>query len=71
MLKTRIREYRTRLRLKQDDLAKLASVRRETIAHLESGKYNPSLKLGMQVAKILNTTVEELFIFSDDEEQGN
>ncbi len=67
-LKTRIREYRTKLNLKQDELAKLAGVRRETIVHLEAGKYNPSLKLGMEIARILGTTVEELFTFQKSEE---
>lgn len=56
-----------KLRLKQEDLAKMAGVRRETIVHLEAGRYNPSLKLGMQVAKILNTSVEDLFVFLEDE----
>lgn len=67
MLKTKIRDYRMKLRLKQEDLAKMAGVRRETIVHLEAGRYNPSLKLGMQVAKILNTSVEDLFVFLEDE----
>ncbi len=67
MLKTKIRDYRMKLHLKQEDLAKMAGVRRETIVHLEAGRYNPSLKLGMQVAKILNTSVEDLFVFIEDE----
>ena len=67
MLKTKIRDYRMKLRLKQEDLAKMAGVRRETIVHLEAGRYNPSLKLGMLVAKILNTSVEDLFVFIEDE----
>lgn len=69
-LKTRIKEYRTRKNLKQDELAKMAGVRRETIVHLEAGKYNPSLKLGMDIADILGTTVEELFTFIKNEEEN-
>ena len=51
----------------QDDLAKAAGVRRETIVFLEQGKYNPSLKLAHDVAKILHTKIDDLFIFDDDE----
>ena len=40
--------------------------RRETIVHLENGRYNPSLKLAMDIAKVFQTTVEELFFFSED-----
>lgn len=62
-LNTNIKEYREKALMKQDDLAKLVGVRRETIVHLENGRYNPSLKLAMDIAKVFNTTVEELFKF--------
>jgi putative transcriptional regulator len=65
-LRTRIREFRARFGLTQEDLAKRVGVRRETIVFLEKGTYNPSLKLAHDVARALNTTVEELFIFDDD-----
>ena len=66
-LETRIREYRARYNMSQSDLAGLVNVRRETIGNLENGKYNPSLKLAMDIARIFETTVEELFTFKDDE----
>lgn len=62
---TKIKEYRENSGIKQSELAELVGVRRETIVHLENGKYNPSLKLGMDIAKIFNTTVEKLFKFED------
>lgn len=62
---TKIKEYRERENLTQGDLAKLVGVRRETIVHLENGKYNPSLKLAMDIANVFNTTVEDLFFFQD------
>ena len=65
-LKTRIKEFRAKLDLTQEDLSNLVGVRRETIIHLEKGKYNPSLRLAYDMAKALNTTIDELFIFSDD-----
>ena len=67
-MRTRIKEYRTRYSLTQDDLAKKVGVRRETIVFLEQGKYNPSLKLAHEVAKALNATIDELFIFDDESE---
>jgi putative transcriptional regulator len=64
-MQTRIKEFRTRLNLTQEDLAKTVGVRRETIVFLEQGKYNPSLKLAHDVAHSLHTTIEDLFIFED------
>lgn len=67
MLKTKIKEYREKVGLKQAELAELVSSRRETIVHLENGKYNPSLKLAMDIAKVFHVMVEDLFEFVDDE----
>lgn len=64
-LSTKLKEYRDAKGLKQADLAELVGVRRETIVNLEKGKYNPSLKLAMDIAKVFHTTVEELFFFDD------
>lgn len=65
-LKTRIREYREKAGMKQSELAELVGARRETIVHLENGKYNPSLKLAMNIAEVFHVTVEDLFEFTDD-----
>jgi putative transcriptional regulator len=65
-MQTRIKEYRTRLNLTQEDLAKTVGVRRETIVFLEQGKYNPSLKLAHDVARALHSTIDDLFIFEED-----
>ncbi len=51
-LTTKMREYRARQDLTQDELALLVGVRRETIINLEKGRYNPSLKLAMDIAKV-------------------
>ena len=67
ILKTRIKELRARHNLTQEDLAKMVGVRRETILYMEKGKYNPSLKLAHDVAKALKTTIDELFIFDDED----
>jgi len=65
-MKTRVKEYRTRRNLTQEKLAEIVGVRRETIIFLEQGKYNPSLKLAHNVAKALETTIDEIFIFDDE-----
>jgi len=67
-MRTKIKEYRSQLSLTQDDLAKKVGVRRETIVFLEQGRYNPSLKLAHDVAKVLGTTIDELFLFDDEPE---
>ena len=64
--KTRIKEFRAKYDMTQENLAKMVKIRRETIIYLEKGKYNPSLKLAHDVAKALKTTVDELFIFDDE-----
>lgn len=61
MIKNRIKEYRAKQDMKQDDLAKLVGVRRETIGNLEKGKYNPSLVLAWNIAKVFNVPIEEIF----------
>ncbi len=69
MLITKIKEYREKLGMKQAELAELVNVRRETIVCLENGRYNPSLKLAMDIAKIFNVQVEELFTFVENDKK--
>ena len=58
----RIRELRARDNLTQSDLARKVGVRRETIVFLEQNKYNPSLKLAYDIAKVFNLSIEEVFV---------
>lgn len=62
-LKTKLKYVRQERDMKQDELADLVGVRRETIIRLEKGLYNPSLKLAMDLARCFDMTVEELFSF--------
>lgn len=66
VLKTKIHEYRKEKNMQQSELAELVGVRRETIGNLENGKYNPSLKLAMDIAKVFNCTVEDIFNFIEE-----
>jgi putative transcriptional regulator len=67
-MKTRIKELRARYDLTQEELANKVGVRRETIVFLEKGKYNPSLKLAHDIAKVLKSKIEEVFIFEERQE---
>jgi len=51
----------------QEELARRVGVRRETIVFLEKGKYNPSLKLAYKIAKVFNTSIEDIFLFDNEE----
>lgn len=66
-LRTKMYELRKAVNMQQAELAELVGVRRETIGKLENGKYNPSLKLAMDIAKVFGKSVEDVFIFEDDE----
>jgi len=64
-LKTRMKELREKHNLTQEQLAQKVGVRRETILFLEKGKYNPSLKLAHDIAKVLDSHIEDIFFFED------
>ena len=66
VLKTRMHEFRKEMNLQQAELAEMVGARRETIGKLENGKYNPSLKLAMDIAKVFGKQVEEVFMFEDE-----
>ena len=63
---TKMREYRAKYGMTQDELAARVGVRRETIVNLENGRYNPSLKLAMDIAVVFSSTVEDLFYFKEE-----
>jgi putative transcriptional regulator len=63
--KNRIKELRARHNLTQDELAQRVNIRRETIGHLENNKYNPSLKLAFDIARVFGVAIEEVIWFED------
>ena len=69
MLKTDIHMLRWEAGMKQEELAEKVGVRRETISALEKGRYNPSLKLAMDIAKVFGKQVEDSFHFFEDEDE--
>ncbi|MDO4714394.1 MAG: helix-turn-helix transcriptional regulator [bacterium] len=68
MLTNTIKALRLQHNLTQQELANRVGVRRETIVFLEMGKYNPSLKLAFQIAKLFGCRIEEVFHWSEQEE---
>ena len=60
-MKNNIRILRKQFGLRQEDVANALNVTRQTINAIENNKYNPTLELAMKLARLLNTTVDELF----------
>ncbi|MCT4397360.1 helix-turn-helix transcriptional regulator [Pediococcus ethanolidurans] len=66
-MKNSIKTQRKKLRLSQEELAIKASVTRQTIIAIENDKYDPSLGLAFKLAYVLQTSIETLFIWKDDQ----
>lgn len=68
-MKNRIEEIRKERGIRQEEFAKLIGVSRQTISSLETGRYNPSIFLAYKIAKYFDLTIEEVFIFDEEEMQ--
>ena len=58
-----LKKYRQLVDMTQEDFSAIVNVRRETIVRLEAGKYNPSLKLAIDIAREVKAPIEDIFIF--------
>ena len=65
-MNNRIKEYRKKNKITQDELAKAVDVTRQTIISLENGKYNASLQLAHKIAKYFGVMIEDLFLFEEE-----
>ncbi len=65
MIENRIKEFRAKSGMKQEELAAKVGVRRETIGNLEKGRYNPSLILAWRIAAVFGVSIEEIFTVSE------
>ena len=65
-MKNRIQEIRNARGIRQDELAGLMGVSRQTISSLENGRYNPSIMLAHKIAKYFGVSIEEVFLFEED-----
>jgi putative transcriptional regulator len=68
-MKNRLEELRTRDALTQQELADLVDVSRQTIISLERGRYNPSITLAFRLARLFRLRIEDVFLYSDEEDQ--
>lgn len=66
-MKTRVQELRKAKKVTQEELADVLGVTRQTIISIENGKYNASLVLAHKIAQFFETSIEEVFIFEEDE----
>jgi len=67
-VRNKLREFRARYRMTQEELARRVGVTRQTIIAIENGKYLPSLKLAFKLAKAFNVKIEDLFEYKEFEE---
>ena len=67
-MKNRIEEIRKERGSLQEELAKKLGVSRQTISSLERGRYNPSIFLAHSIAVFFGMTIEEVFIFEEEEQ---
>ncbi len=65
-MENKIKEYRKNIKITQDDLARAVGVTRQTIISLENGKYDASLTLAHKIAKYFGTSIEEMFVFTEE-----
>ena len=69
-MKNRIEEIRKGRGIRQEEFAKALGVSRQTISSLETGRYNPSIFLAWKIARYFGMTIEEVFIFEEDDLNG-
>jgi len=69
-MNNRLEELRTQRGIKQEELASLLRVSRQTISSLENGRYNPSILLALKIGRFFGCPVEEIFIL-DEEDQNH
>ena len=65
-MKNKIEEIRKKRGLRQEELAEVLEVSRQTISSLENGRYNPSITLAFKIAKYFEMQIEEIFIYEEE-----
>lgn len=65
-MKNRLEEIRKERGIKQDELAKVLDVSRQTISSIENGRYNPSIILAFKIARFFDMSIEEIFIYEEE-----
>lgn len=65
-LYNRLKEYRARLGVNQQEMGALVDTSRQTISQIERGDYSPSVTLALKIAKVCNAKVEDIFTYEED-----
>lgn len=68
-MKNRLEEIRKDKRITQEELANALEVSRQTVGSLENGRYNPSIILAFKIARFFDVSIEEVFIYEEDENE--
>lgn len=63
-----LKEYRARLGVNQQEMGSLVGTSRQTISQIERGDYSPSVTLALKIAKVCNATVEDIFVYEEENE---
>lgn len=66
-LKNRLKEHRARLGINQQELGRLVGASRQTISLIERGDYSPSVTLALKIARVCSVTVEDIFLYEEDD----
>ena len=66
-MKNRLEELRKQKGIRQEELAAALEVSRQTIGSLENGRYNPSIILAFKIAKFFDMSIEEIFIYEEEQ----
>ena len=67
-MKNRVEQLRKEMGLSQEEFARALRVSRQTVSSIENGKYNPSLELAFQIADFFQNTIEELFLWKENDQ---
>jgi len=66
-VRNRLEEIRKAKGITQEELANALEVSRQTVGSLENGRYNPSIILAFKIARFFEVSIEEVFIYEEDE----
>ena len=66
-MKNRLEELRKARGIRQEELAQILEVSRQTIGSLENGRYNPSILLAFKIARFFGLSIEEIFLYEEDD----
>ncbi len=70
-LNNKLKEYRSKLGVNQQEMGALVGTSRQTISQIERGDYSPSVTLALKIAKVCSARVEDIFIYTEDDENEN